>query len=206
MCEGHSDGQIDSSSETAQLNEQQGLHLDKEGAVTSLCMGLEDARRHSMLLSSEVFPDNYSITVVNLLASQGERGTVVTVRDYADDSRKNLEKVALRGQHGHPWAMIVGSNSFTSEGLAGQSRQPEVLEKGLWDYPLPSPSGRQTRGLVAQGHMGEFASGPGLEPRVLTPGLDSPGWLSLQWGLQTRGPPRSFLAPCHDGFVLLYFG
>lgn len=43
MCEGHSDGQIDSSSETAQLNEQQGLHLDKEGAVTSLCMGLEDA-------------------------------------------------------------------------------------------------------------------------------------------------------------------
>lgn len=119
MCEGHSDGQNDSSSETAHLTEQQGLHLDKEGAVTSLCIGLEDAQRHSMLLSSEVFPDNYSITVVNLLASQGERGTVVIVRDYADDSRRNLEKVALRWQHRHHWAMIVGSSSFTSEGLAG---------------------------------------------------------------------------------------
>lgn len=88
---------------------------------------LRGTRRYSKrpVLSSKVFPGNYSVTVVNLLASQGERGTVVTLGDYADNRRMSLEKPALRGKHGHPLTRVMRSNSFTSEGAVGQSGSPK---------------------------------------------------------------------------------
>lgn len=70
------------------------------------------------------------------------------------EDRRKLGKAALRGKDGSPSAMILWSNSFTYEGEAGQVRQPQVLEEGLWDCHLPSCSGKQTRELVSQGHTG----------------------------------------------------
>ena len=71
--------------------------------------------------------------------------------------------------------MIVRPNHFPSEGEAGPVRQLEVLEKGLEDCHLSSPSvNRQRDSGVPRPHRG-LASGPGLELRALAPGPDDPG-------------------------------